>query len=138
MNKVILMGRLTRDAEIRYSEKDESKAIAKYTLAVDRRHKRDGEEQTADFINCVAFGKTEEFLERFGKKGIKFVVVGRIQSWSYTNKDGKTVYTTTIFTESIEFAESKRSKNDQSEAGKVNESEFMNISDEMGEDLPFN
>lgn len=137
MNKVILMGRLTRDAEIRYSEKDNSKAIARYTLAVDRRYKRDGDEQTADFISCVAFGRIAEFLERFGQRGIKFVIEGRIQTGSYKNKDGQTVYTTTVFTENIEFAESKRSENEAG-AGSVDESGFMNIPDGIDEDVPFN
>ena len=94
MNKVILMGRLTRDAEVRYSQGENSTAIARFSLAVDRRFRRDGDEQTADFINCVAFGRTAEFLERFGRKGTKFVLEGRIQTGSYTNKDGQRVYTT--------------------------------------------
>ena len=88
MNKVILMGRLTRDAEVRYSQGDASTAVARFSLAVDRRFKRDGDEQSADFINCVAFGRTGEFMERFGRKGTKFLVEGRIQTGSYTNRDG--------------------------------------------------
>ena len=99
MNKVILMGRLTRDAEIRYSQGDNSLAIARFSLAVDRRYKKDSEEQTADFISCVAFGKTGEFLEKFGHKGTKFVIEGRIQTGSYTNKDGQKVYTTDVVVE---------------------------------------
>ena len=92
MNKVILMGRLTRDAEIRYSQGENATAVARFSLAVDRRFNRNGDEQSADFINCVAFGRTAEFLERFGRKGTKFVVEGRIQTGSYTNKDGQRVY----------------------------------------------
>ena len=107
MNKVILMGRLTRDAEVRYSQGENSTAIARFSLAVDRRFRRDGDEQTADFINCVAFGRTAEFLERFGRKGTKFVLEGRIQTGSYTNKDGQKVYTTDVVVEDQEFAESK-------------------------------
>ena len=107
MNRVILMGRLTRDAEIRYSQGESSTAIARFSLAVDRRFRREGDEQTADFINCVAFGRTAEFMERFGRKGTKFVAEGRIQTGSYTNKDGQRVYTTDVVVESVEFAESK-------------------------------
>ena len=108
MNKVILMGRLTRDAAITYAQSNSSQ-IARFTVAVDRRFKREGEAQAgADFISCVAFGKQAEFLERYGRKGTKFVVEGRIQTGSY-NKDGKTVYTTDVVVESLEFAESKAS-----------------------------
>ena len=107
MNKVILMGRLTRDAEIRYAQGDNSLAIARFSLAVDRRYSKNAEEQSTDFINCVAFGKIAEFFERFGRKGTKFVVEGRIQTGSYTNKDGQKVYTTDVVVENAEFAESK-------------------------------
>ena len=107
MNKVILMGRLTRDAEIRYSQGESSTAIARFSLAVDRRFRRDNDEQSADFINCVAFGRTAEFLERFGRKGTKFVLEGRIQTGSYTNKDGQRVYTTDVVAENVEVAESR-------------------------------
>ena len=106
MNQVILMGRLTRDPEVRYSGGESSMAIARYTLAVDRRFKRDGE-ATADFINCVSFGKTAEFAERYFRKGIKIAVSGRIQTGSYTNKDGVKVYTTEVVVENQEFCESK-------------------------------
>ena len=106
MNKVILMGRLTRDPEVRYSAGDNSMAIARYTLAVDRRFKRDGD-QTADFIGCVAFGKLGEFAEKYLRKGTKVVVTGRIQTGSYTNKDGQKVYTTDVVVEEQDFAESK-------------------------------
>ena len=106
MNKVILMGRLTRDPEVRYSQGEQATAIARYTLAVDRRFKRDGD-QTADFIGCVAFGKLGEFAEKYLRKGTKVVVTGRIQTGSYTNKDGQKVYTTDVVVEEQEFAESK-------------------------------
>ena len=147
MNKVILMGRLTRDAEIRYSQGESSTAIARFSLAVDRRFRRDNEEQTADFINCVAFGRTAEFLERFGRKGTKFVLEGRIQTGSYTNKDGQRVYTTDVVAENVEFAESKNNSsagNDfggapsvPSPSGAAGDG-FMNIPEGIDEELPFN
>ena len=92
MNKVILMGRLTRDPEIRYSQGEQSMAVARYTLAVDRRFRRDNDQQTADFIGCVAFGRQGEFAEKYLRKGIKIAITGRIQTGSYTNKDGQKVY----------------------------------------------
>ena len=147
MNKVILMGRLTRDAEVRYSQGDASTAVARFSLAVDRRFKRDGDDQSADFINCVAFGKTGEFMERFGRKGTKFLVEGRIQTGSYTNKDGQRVYTTDVVVEQVEFAESK-SSNEGNNGGYVPTNRptpsqaagdgFMNIPDGIDEELPFN
>ena len=106
MNKTILMGRLTRDPEVRYTQGDNASAVARFSLAVDRRFKKDGE-QTADFINCVAFGKTGEFIERYCHQGTKLVVEGRIQTGSYTNRDGNKVYTTDVVAENVEFAESK-------------------------------
>ena len=109
MNKVILMGRLTRDPEIRYSQGEQSTAVARYTIAVDRRFRRDGDQQTADFINCVAFGRQGEFAEKYFRKGIKIAITGRIQTGSYTNKDGQRVYTTDVVVEEQEFAESKSS-----------------------------
>lgn len=145
MNKVILMGRLTRDAEIRYSQGENATAIARFSLAVDRRIRRDNDEQGADFINCIAFGKIAEFLERFGRKGTKFVLEGRIQTGSYTNKDGQRVYTTDVVVENMEFAESKSSSNgdsNQSAAAMPPASSsgdgFMNIPDGIDEELPFN
>ena len=110
MNKVILMGRLTRDPEVRYTSGDQPMAIARYTLAVDRRQSRNnnGDEQTADFINCVAFGRTGEFAEKYLHKGTKIAVTGRIQTGSYTNKEGQKVYTTDVIVEDQEFAESKK------------------------------
>ena len=146
MNKVILMGRLTRDAEVRYSQGDASTAVARFSLAVDRRFKRDGDDQTADFINCVAFGRTGEFMERFGRKGTKFLVEGRIQTGSYTNKDGQRVYTTDVVVEQVEFAESKASNDNNggyvpadrpSPSGAAGDG-FMNIPDGIDEELPFN
>ena len=106
MNKVILMGRLTRDPEVRYSAGENALAIARYTLAVDRRFRRDGE-ATADFISCVSFGRTAEFAEKYFRQGLKIAVTGRIQTGSYTNKDGQRVYTTDVVVEEQEFAESK-------------------------------
>ena len=106
MNKVILMGRLTRDPEVRYSAGNNSMAVARYTLAVDRRFRRDGE-NNADFIGCVAFGKSAEFAEKYLRQGTKIIVTGRIQTGSYTNRDGQKVYTTDVVVEDQEFAESK-------------------------------
>ena len=108
MNKVILMGRLTRDPEVRYSAGESGTAIARYTLAVDRRFKREGE-ATADFISCVSFGRTAEFAEKYFRQGLKIIVSGRIQTGSYTNRDGQKVYTTEVVVEEQEFAEGKNS-----------------------------
>ena len=146
MNKVILMGRLTRDPEVRYSQGDQATAIARYTLAVDRRFRRDGDQQTADFIGCVAFGRLGEFAEKYLRKGTKVVVTGRIQTGSYTNKDGQKVYTTDVVVEECEFAESKSSGGDNSgftPADRPSPSSaagdgFMNIPDGIDEELPFN
>ena len=111
MNKVQLMGRLTRDPDIRYTQGDKPKCIARFTLAVDRRFKRDGEHGT-DFISCVVFGKQAEHVEKYYHKGIKIAIVGRLQTGSYQNKDGQTVYTTDVIVEEQEFAESKPSGGD--------------------------
>lgn len=146
MNKVILMGRLTRDPDIRYSQGENSLAIARFTLAVDRRFKREGSnDQTADFISCVAFGKTAEFCERYTHQGTKLVVEGRIQTGSYTNKDGVKVYTTEVFVENVEFAESKNSSSEgnyvpsaRPEPINAAGDGFMNIPDGVeDEGLPF-
>ncbi|MBD5463703.1 MAG: single-stranded DNA-binding protein [Lachnospiraceae bacterium] len=147
MNKVILMGRLTRDPEVRYSQGENALAIARYTLAVDRRFNRSGDENTADFINCVAFGKSGEFAERYFRKGTKILVSGRIQTGSYTNKDGVKVYTTEVVAEDQEFAESKNSSagsnggftggNRAPEPSGAGDG-FMNIPDGIDEELPFN
>lgn len=146
MNKVILMGRLTRDPEVRYSAGENSLAIARYTLAVDRRFKRDGE-ATADFISCVVFGKQAEFVEKYFRQGIRIVVSGRIQTGSYTNRDGVKVYTTEVVVEEQEFAESKavsdshvnRSASQPAAPDMADSSAegFMNIPDEIGGELPF-
>lgn len=144
MNKVLLMGRLTRDPEVRYAQGDKSTAIARYTLAVDRRFKRDGD-ANADFINCVAFGKAAEFAEKYYKRGIKIIISGRIQTGSYTNRDGQKVYITDVVVEEQEFAESKNasgSNNGGGNAGPVQNNTagdgFMNIPDGIDEELPFN
>lgn len=139
MNKVILMGRLTRDVETRYSQGNEPMAISRYTLAVDRRGKKDGDEQTADFINCVAFGRAGEFAERYFRKGMKVAISGRIQTGSYTNKDGVKVYTTEVVIEEQEFAESKQNGESERPAPSTNSGDgFMNIPDGIDEELPFN
>ena len=145
MNKVILMGRLTRDPEVRYSQGENATAVARYTLAVERRFKRDGE-QTADFIGCVAFGRAAEFAEKYLRKGVKVGVTGRIQTGSYTNKDGQKVYTTDVVIEEQEFAESKSANAEaagSAPAGAPAPSAavgdgFMNIPDGIDEELPFN
>ena len=153
MNKVILMGRLTRDPEVRYSQGGEnSLAIARYTLAVDRRFKRNGDDQTADFIGCVAFGRNAEFAEKYFRQGLKVVVTGRIQTGSYTNKDGQKVYTTDIVVEEQEFAESKAAASENAGGGyqqagaaaptrpeptQAAGDGFMNIPDAIEEELPF-
>ena len=137
MNKVVLMGRLTREPDIRYSQNDSSMAIARYTLAVDRRYKKDGE-QTADFISCVCFGKSAEFIEKYCHKGTKLVVEGRIQTGSYTNKDGQKVYTTDVFVEQQEFAESKSASSASGDTSKPTDSDgFMEIPDDAPDELPF-
>ncbi len=150
------MGRLTRDPEVRYSAGDNSMAIARYTLAVDRRFRREGnDQQSADFIGCVAFGRSAEFAEKYLRQGTKIVVTGRIQTGSYTNRDGQKVYTTDVVVEDQEFAESKGASSDngmgmmrqpspmaaapmpapsQASAGDG----FMNIPDGIDEELPFN
>ena len=144
MNKVILMGRLTREPDVRYSQGEQAMAIARFTLAVDRRFKRDNEQQ-ADFISCVAFGKTGEFIEKYAHQGTKLVVEGRIQTGSYTNKDGVKVYTTDVVVENCEFAESKAaaSRNEgayqASRPEPTSEDGFMSIPDGVeDEGLPFN
>lgn len=146
MNKVILMGRLTRDPEVRYSSGDNQMAIARYSLAVDRRGRREGNDgQTADFINCVAFGRAGEFAEKYFHKGIKVLVTGRIQTGSYTNKDGQKVYTTDVIIEEQEFAESKSASDnvggfapaDRPSPSSAGDG-FMNIPDGIDEELPFN
>ena len=134
MNKVILMGRLTKDVETRYSQGEKPMAISRYTLAVDRRFKRDGE-QSADFINCIAFGNAGEFAEKYFKKGTKIAVVGRIQTGSY-EKDGHKVYTTDVVVEEQEFAESKKDDTEGTPSS-VGDG-FVNIMEGLEDELPFN
>ena len=141
MNHVVLIGRLVRDPEIRYSQGEKPMAIAKYTLAVDRRYKRGGE-PTADFIRCISFGNNAEFAEKYMTQGRKFAVEGSIQTGSYQNKDGQTVYTTDVIVNGQDFCDSKpaSSGNSGNYAGAATDSEgFMNIPDgEEDEGLPFN
>jgi len=129
LNKVFLMGRLTKDPDVRG---DESK-VARYTLAVDRRYKKEGEAE-ADFINIVSFGKAAEFAEKYLKKGTKMVITGRIQTGSYTNKDGQKVYTTDVVAEDQEFAESK---SHASEGSNSSDNDFVDIPKEVRDDMPF-
>ena len=129
MNKVILTGRLTKDPTIKYNGE---MCIARFTVACDRRFKKDGQ-QSADFPSCVAFGKTAEFIEKYFRKGMKADITGRLQTGSYEDKDGKTVYTTEVVVEDIEFGESKKSQGETKEEPKE---EFMEVSDDT--DLPFN
>lgn len=139
MNKVILMGRLTRDPEVRYTQGEQAMAVARYTLAVDRRGKN--QENSADFIQCVAFGKVGEFAERYLHKGTKIVLTGRIQTGSYTNKEGQRVYTTDVVAEDQEFAESKSSEgggtysNQPAPAPQQNDGGFMSVDEDS--ELPF-
>ena len=145
MNKVILMGRLTRDPEVRYSQGETSTAVARFTLAVDRRFRRD--DASTDFIGCVAFGRNAEFIEKYFRQGTKALITGRIQTGSYTNRDGQKVYTTDVVVEDQEFAESKNASG-ANDAGFAPMSRpqpsaaigdgFMNIPDGIDEELPFN
>ena len=146
MNKVILMGRLTREPDVRYSQNaDGSMAVARYTLAVDRRRGRNSDnEQSADFISCVAFGRSGEFAEKYLHQGTKIVVTGRIQTGSYTNKDGQRVYTTDVVVEEQEFAESKKAaetsstpQNTQGVKSNPEDDGFMTIPEGVEEELPF-
>ena len=142
MNKVILIGRLTRDPDIRYTQPNsaqEQTGIARYSLAVDRRFHRDGDSQTADFISCVAFGRQAEFSEKYLRKGTKIALIGRIQTGSYTNRDGQKVYTTDVVVEEQEFAESKAAgqTTQQNPAPMAREDGFMEIPDGLEEELPF-
>ena len=136
MNKVILMGRLTKNPEIKYAGKDNDMAVARYTLAVNRRYKRDGE-QEADFISCVTFGKSAEFAQKYLRKGMRIVIGGRISTGNYKDKDGKKVYTTDVIVEEHEFAQNKES-NLSSEREKetgTNPDGFMNVPDD--DEIPF-
>lgn len=153
MNKVILMGRLVRDPDVRYSQGEKATAVARYTLAIDRRFKKDGE-ASADFIGCVAFGKNAEFAEKYLRQGTKIAITGRIQTGNYTNRDGQKVYTTDVVVEEQEFAESKGSSENNNTGGfgfqqsnpfqatsatsTATGDGFMNIPDGIDEELPFN
>lgn len=150
MNKVILMGRLTRDPEVRYSQAAEPLAIARYTLAVDRKFQRrdtGGNDQTADFISCVAFGRQGEFAEKYLRQGTKITITGRIQTGSYTNRDGNKVYTTEVVVEEQEFAESKSASGNGGNGGyqsgdrpapdNVSSEVFMSIPEGIENELPF-
>ena len=154
MNKVILMGRLTRDPDVRYSQGESATAVARFTLAVDRRFRRDGD-TTADFIGCVAFGRQAEFAEKYLRQGTKVVLTGRIQTGSYTNRDGQKVYTTDVVAEDLEFAESKAAAAERGASAGFQPQQnsnpfqsaptpsaaagdgFMNIPDGIDEELPF-
>ena len=138
MNKIMLIGRLTRDPEIRYSTNDNNTAIARYTLAVNRPFRKNGEQQ-ADFLPCIAFGKTAEFAEKYLAKGMRVAIEGRIQTGSYTNRDGQKVYTTDVVVERQEFLE-KRADNSQLDFGAAEsyDDRYMDIPDGIDEELPFN
>ena len=153
MNKVILMGRLTRDPQVRYTQGQDSMAIARFTLAVDRRGRKQEGQQDADFPSCVAFGKSAEFAEKYLRQGTKIAITGRIQTGSYTNREGQKVYTTDVVVEEQEFAESKNAGGNNggysapqhnNPAPSANTSDlgsadgFMNIPDGIDEELPFN
>lgn len=136
MNKVILLGNLTRDPEIRYSQGDNPLAIARFSLAVNRRFSKNGEKE-ADFFNCTAFGKQAEFVEKYFKQGSRMMLTGRIQNDNYTNKNGEKVYTVQVIVEEVEFAEKKNSSGGQAGNGGSTD-EFMNIPDGIEDGLPFN
>lgn len=143
MNKIMLMGRLTRDPETRYSQGESQFAIARFSLAVDRRFKRQGEPD-ADFFNCTAFGKQGEFVEKYLKQGTKILLSGRVQNDNYTNKNGEKVYSVQIIAEEIEFAESKASQSGggfqpvQPDPTQAADDGFLNIPNGIEEELPFN
>ena len=136
MNRVILMGRLTKNPEIKYAGKENDMAVARYTLAVNRRYKREGE-QEADFISCVTFGKSAEFAQKYLRKGMRIVISGRISTGNYKDKDGKTIYTTDVIVEEHEFAQNKESNpSSETEKGAGNDLDgFMNVPDD--EEIPF-
>lgn len=136
MNKILAIGRLAKDADVRYSQSDAALAIARYVLAVDRKIKKDGE-PTADFLNCIAFGKAAEFAEKYLKKGMKIAIEGRLQTGSYTNKEGQKVYTTDVVIESQEFVEKKGNDEPKAEA-KTDADGFMQIPDGVNDEgLPW-
>lgn len=144
MNKVILLGNLTRDPEIRYSQGEKQMAIARFSLAVNRRFAKDGE-TNADFLNCTAFGKTAEFVEKYFRQGSRISLVGRIENNNYTNKNGEKVYSVQIMVEEVEFAERKSAQSNnqtqnQNQPAQTNggDDDFMNIPDGIEDGLPFN
>ena len=139
MNKILLVGRFTRDPEVRYT--DGGLSVARFGLAVDRKFKKEGDAQTADFPNCIAFGKTAEFIEKYFHQGQRIGLEGRLQTGSYTNKDGQKVYTTDVVVENCEFVESKSDGGNQGsrpDPSQASTDGFMNIPDGMDEELPFN
>ena len=137
MNLVSLIGRLTKDPDVRYTQGENCIAIARYNLAVDRAYKKDGQ-QSADFISIVAFGKNAEFAEKYLKKGMKIGLTGRIQTGSYTNRDGNKVYTTDVIADHQEFCESKKTADKQKEELAEDNDGFVNIPEGYDEELPFN
>ena len=138
MNKIVLMGRLTKDPEVRYSQGQNSTAVASFSLAVNRKFKREGEPD-ADFFNCTSFGKQAEFVEKHLKKGTKIVIIGRVQNNNYTKQNGEKVYSVQVMVEEIVFAESKGSEaGTQQQGTPADNNGFMNIPDGMQEELPFN
>lgn len=140
MNKIILLGRLTRNPEVRYSSGENSTAISRFTLAVSRRYVKENDEIKADFFNCTAFGKQGEFVEKYLKQGTKVLLIGRVQNDNYTNREGQKVYSVQIIVEEIEFAESKGSSEptQATEPGQADNNGFMNIPTGLEEELPFN
>lgn len=142
MNKLILMGRLTRNPDIRYSQGAESTVIANFSIAVDRKYARQNDEVKTDFFSCVAFGKQAEFVEKYLQQGTKMLVTGRVQNNNYTNRDGQKVYSVQVLVEELEFAESKSSNGNNSNSGSSNNATdangFMNIPTGLEEELPFN
>lgn len=141
MNKVILLGRLTRDPDVRYASGENSTAVARYTLAVDRRFRREGDSATADFIGCVAFGRQAEFAEKYLRQGTKIAITGRIQTGSYTNREGQKVYTTDVVVEEQEFVESKGASAARPPKRKTepetDDDGFMNIPEGVEDEIPF-
>ena len=137
MNKIVLMGRLTKDAEVRYTQGENSMAIASFSIAVNRKFKRENEPD-ADFFNCTAFGRQAEFVEKYLKKGTKILLAGRVQNNNYTKQNGEKVYSVQVMVEEIEFAESKGSETETQQVTPTNNNGFVNIPDGLQEELPFN
>lgn len=137
MNKIILLGRLTKDPEVRYTQGQNTMAIGKFSLAVNRKYKRENEPE-ADFFNCTSFGKQAEFVEKYLKKGSKVLMSGRVQNDNYTNKEGQKVYSVQIMVEEIEFAESKGSSDSAKQQSEPSSEGFVNIPEGLQEELPFN